>query len=354
MSDTIYASADAVHGFAVRLLRAFDVPAGDAEIVARCLTRADLRGVDTHGVARLPGYCARIRSGLLNIRPNLEVRQVTPVAAAIDGQEAFGFVVSTRAMDAAIEMARTYGIGIVSAKRSTHFGMAANYVLQAIEQGLAGIVFTNSAPAMPPWGGRTALMGTSPMAAGTPGGFLLDMSPTVVARGKIRKAGRRGLKMPEGWALDAEGRSTTDPAAALDGGTLLPIGGHKGSALAVMMDVFSGVLSGSAFAGRVGDQYLDFDRPQNVGHFFLAMKPDLFVSMDEFQSRMATLCEAIHGAPRAAGSDEVLMPGDPEARHEATRRREGIPYLPADIAEVLKTAKEAGVAPLETSPKPLA
>jgi LDH2 family malate/lactate/ureidoglycolate dehydrogenase len=209
---------------------------------------------------------------------------------------------------------------------------------------------------MPPWGGREALLGTSPLAAGAPAGatvpFLLDMAPSVAARGKIRRALKRGERIPEGYALDAEGRPTTDPAKALQG-VVLPVGGPKGSGLAVMMDVFAGVLSGAAYAGGVRDQYKDFSEPQNVGHFFVALKPDLFVPPDEYRTRMDILAERIHAAPRAEGFGEVLMPGEPEGRNELLRRRTGIPYADAELSDLRAEAQAAGVGFPELSREPL-
>jgi LDH2 family malate/lactate/ureidoglycolate dehydrogenase len=192
-------------------------------------------------------------------------------------------------MSTACTTASTYGIALVSVKHSNHFGMSAWLVRQAIDSGMMSLVFTNSSPALPAWGSKTQLLGVSPIACGAPGGndsrpFILDMAPSIAARGKIHKALRRGEKIPRGWALDAEGRETEDPAEALKG-VMLPMGGPKGSALAVMMDVFSGVMSGSAFAGGVVGPY-DLRGPGDVGHFIVAMKPDLFVSLGEFRERM--------------------------------------------------------------------
>jgi LDH2 family malate/lactate/ureidoglycolate dehydrogenase len=252
----VYVAADAADTFVRTLLLAHDLPEADTKTIAGCLVSADLRGVDTHGICRLPGYLDRLRRGLINARPELTPRRITPVAAELDGQNGFGFVIGMRAMDEAMAMAREFGVGVVSVRRSTHFGMAASYVMPAIEAGFLALVFSNASPAMPPWGGREGLLGTNPFAAGAPGGkngaYLLDMSPAVAARGKIRKAQRRGEKIPLGYALDAEGRPTTDPAAAL-GGVVLPIGGYKGSGLAMLMDIYGGVISGAAFAGGVGD-----------------------------------------------------------------------------------------------------
>src|SRR5262249_27435964 len=206
--ERVYVAADAAEAFVRALLAAHNVPPEDAAIIAGCLVSADLRGVDTHGICRLPGYLDRVRRGLINARPALKPQRITPVAAALDGQDAFGFVVGMCAINEAMAMAREFGIGLVSARRSTHFGMAASYVLPALEQGFIAFVFSNASPAMPPWGGREGLLGTNPFAVGAPGGahgpFLLDMSPAVAARGKIRKAERRGESIPLGYALDAQ------------------------------------------------------------------------------------------------------------------------------------------------------
>jgi LDH2 family malate/lactate/ureidoglycolate dehydrogenase len=354
VAERVYASPAAARGFAQALLAAHGVPAHDAQHAAACLLLADLRGVETHGLLRLPGYLDRIRRGLVDPKPELAPVRVTPVAASLDGRNGLGFVVGARAMAEAVAMARASGIGIVSVRRSTHFGMAALYVLQALEAGMASLVFTNASRAMPPWGGREALLGTSPLAAGVPGGrlaFVLDMSPAIAARGKIRIAEKRGGKIPLGWALDGAGRPTTDPTAAL-AGVVLPIGGPKGSGLAMLMDIFCGVLSGAAYAGDVGDQYKAFDRPQDVGHFFLAMRPDLFVPMDQVRARMDVLVQRIKACPKAEGFDEILMPGELEAREAARRERAGIPYG-AEIELLHAEAKRAGVAPLVVSARPL-
>ena len=355
-ADRVYVAADVADAFVRALLAAHGVPDKDSAIIAGCLVSADLRGVDTHGIARLPGYLDRVRRGLINARPDLVPKRVTPVAASLDGQDGFGFVIGMRAMEEAMAMACEFGIGIVSVRRSTHFGMAASYVLPAIEAGFMALVFSNASPAMPPWGGRAGLLGTNPFAAGAPGGkrgpFLLDMSPAVAARGKIRRAERRGEKIPLGYALDAEGRPTTDPTTAL-GGVVLPIGGYKGSGLSMLMDIFGGVISGAAFAGGVGDQYKTYDRPQDVGHFFLAMRPNLFVSEDDYRGRMDTLVERVRAVPKAEGFDEILIPGEPEVREEAERRKTGIPYSASEVAVLQAEAARAGVAPLAVSTSPI-
>ena len=352
----VYVSPEAAEAFTRQLMLAHGLPEQDAATVAHCLVSADLRGVDTHGIARLPIYLDRVRRGLINAKPNLKAERVTPVAATLDGQDAFGFVVGMCAVNEAMAMARDHGIGVVSARRSTHFGMAASYALPAIEAGFIVMVFSNASPAMPPWGGKDGLLGTNPFCVGAPGGkhppFLLDMSPAVAARGKIRRAERRGEQVPLGYALDAQGRATTDPKAAL-GGVVLPIGTYKGSGLSMMMDIFGGVISGAAFAGMVGDQYKALDRPQDVGHFFLAMRPNLFITEDDYRARMDTLMERVRATPKAEGFDEILIPGEPESRLEAKHRKSGIPYSPHDLAPLNEEAAKAGVQRLPVSDRPL-
>ena len=253
-------------------------------------------------------------------------------------------------------MAQEFGVGVVSARRSTHYGMAANYALPAVEAGLMAMVFSNASPAMPPWGGKGVMLGTNPFCMAAPAGkhrpIILDMSPAVAARGKIRRAQRRGEPIPLGYALDSEGRPTTDPTAAL-AGVVQPIGGYKGSGLSLFMDIFGGVISGAGFAGGVGDQARMFDRPQDVGHFFLAMKPNLFVSEDDYRARIDTLIERVHAAPRAEGFEEILLPGEPEDRIEKERGRTGIPYAATEVAALQDEAKRAGIQPLVVSDRPI-
>lgn len=351
-----YVAAQAASDFVERLLVRHDVPGADAEVIAECLVSADLRGVSTHGIVRLPGYLERLRRGLIAARPQLTVRRVTAASAQVDGDNGFGFVVACRAVDVAVELAHGAGIGAVSVRRSTHFGMAAAYALRGVRSGMVTIVMTNSSPAMPPFGGSRPLLGTGPLAVGVPGGarsqdFVLDMSPAVAARGKIRLAAQRGEQIPAGYALTAEGMPTTDPWQALDG-VLLPMGGPKGSGLALTIDILCGVLTGAAFAGDVGDQYQDYDRPQNVGHFVLAMRPDLFVSLDDYRDRMDTLADRVHHNPPMAGTDAVLMPGELEVGQQARRRSTGIAVGLTELAALHQEARRCGIAPLEYSPGP--
>lgn len=338
-----------LESFAQRLLEANSVSPAHATIIAKALVLADLRGIDTHGTQRLPSYLARIRSGVLSPTAIPVLTQTTPVAAHIDGKNAFGFVSAHQGMEVAIEAAKVYGIGMVSISHSNHFGMSAWLVQQALDAGLMSLVFTNSSPALPAWGGREKLMGVSPIAAGAPAGstkpFILDMAPSVAARGKIYKALRRGEKIPGDWALDGEGRPTEDPAEALKG-VMLPMGGPKGSGLAVMMDVFSGVLSGSAFAGGVTGPY-DPSKPADVGHFLVAIKPDLFMDLEAFKERMDTLYQKVVGSEKMAGVERIFFPGEIEQETMEKRLAGGIPFVQAEIDALNAEAALVGVEKLE-------
>ena len=342
-------SADA-HRFVTAVLVGNGVSADDAATVSKCLVAADLRGVDTHGINRIPSYMARIRQGVLDAKAQPELKEITPVIAQVDGKNAFGFVSAKLGMAKAIEMANIFGIGMVSIKHSNHFGMSAWVVQQALDAGMMSLVFTNSSPALPVWGGRSKLMGVSPIACGAPGNehpFILDMAPSVAARGKIYKAKRRGEKIPTDWALDAEGRQTDDPAAALEG-VMLPMGGPKGSALSVMMDVFSGVLSGSAFAGHVTNPY-DPSKPADVGHFLIAIKPDLFLSAEEFRERMEYLYQRVVESDKMAGVDRIYFPGEIEQLTQKERDEKGIPYVQAEIDALNEEAGKVGAESINIS-----
>jgi len=348
-SKKLLISAEDAQRYAEDVLKSNGVPAENATIVARCLVAADLRGVDTHGINRIPSYMARIRQGVLDPKAQPTLTQITPAVAQVDAHNGFGFPAAHMGMKRACEMAEVFGIGMVSVKHSNHFGMSAWVVQQAIDAGMMSLVFTNSSPALPVWGGRSKLMGVSPIACGAPAGrerpFILDMAPSIAARGKIYKAKRRGEKIPLDWALDGEGRQTDDPAAALEG-VMLPMGGPKGSALSIMMDVFSGVLSGSAFAGHVTNPY-DPSKPADVGHFLVAIKPDLFMTIDEFKERMDYLYKRVVSSDRMAGVDRIYFPGEIEQLTEEKRRAEGIPFVEAEIQGLNEEAERVGTASIK-------
>lgn len=352
--DKISAGADSrpvaaaeLQDFAAALFAKAGVPAADAQTVASCLVEADLRGVVSHGVGRVPIYLHRIAIGMVDPKAPIAVEEIAPAVARIDGANGLGFLVARRGMAEAIARAERFGIGLALAHRSTHFGMAASYLRQAIDAGYAAFVFTNASPAMPIWGGKVPFLGTSPFAFGAPGGagtppLILDMATSVVARGKIRRAAASGGTIPSGWALDRHGNPTTDAKAAYDG-IILPLGGPKGSGLSLMMEVLAGVMSGSAFGGEVGNQYSDEDRPQDVGHMFVALKPDLAMDRAAYSQRMTALAERAKASPPVEEGGEILFPGEPEARLEAQRLRDGVPLAKEDRAGLAEAAAKLGV-----------
>ncbi|KAI8311526.1 L-sulfolactate dehydrogenase [Colletotrichum sp. SAR11_59] len=325
-----YAKPSEAVTFAKTLLAKSGLPEDDASLMAECLVQADTRGVDTHGLARLQQYIERVQSGLVNAKANIQITEKTPVAAHADGDNGFGFIVASKAMKDAIRRAETYGIGIVTAEHSNHFGMGATYVLQALDAGMISLVFTNSAKQMPPFGGKETLLGISPFAAGAPSKnevpYILDMAPSVVAKGKIRKAARRGEKIPLGWAYDKDGKPTEDANEALNG-SMAPIGGPKGSGIAILMDIMSG----------------------NVGHCFIAIKPDIFMSSEQFRARMDTLVQRVHGVTPADGFKEVLFPGEPEYRLAEERKVQGLLFADAEKKMFEDLAAKYGVPGLELS-----
>ncbi|WWC93839.1 hypothetical protein V866_000675 [Kwoniella sp. B9012] len=334
ISDKVFISPETATEVVIGILKGNGVPEDNAKIVAGCLIQADLRGVDTHGAMRIPSYMKRIRQGVLDPKASPDIKEITPVVCKVNGNNSFGFISAQMAMDRCITMAKTYGIGMASISHSNHFGMSASFVLQAAEQDMMSLVFTNSSPALPAWGGRDKLMGVSPIAAGAPSApgeipFVLDMAPSVAARGKIYRALRRGEKIPTDWALDGQGKQTDDPAAALEG-VMLPMGGPKGSALAIFMDVFSGVLSGSAFAGEVVGPY-DPSAPSNVGHFIMAIKPDLFMPLEDFKKRMTYLYNKVTNCNKMDGTERIYFPGELEILQEKTRKEKGIPWTQSEI-----------------------
>ncbi len=328
------------------IFQAHGIPKADAEIVADGLVSADLRGVFSHGVVRVPMYCERLRHNLVNRQPDIKVKQTSLASKHLDGDNGMGFIVGKRAMSEAIELALSTGVALVGVSKSEHFGMSAFYLLQALEAGLISLVFTNSSPAMPVWGGKTKFLGASPFAAASPGGalgpYLLDMACTVTARGKLKYAAQRGETIAPGLALDAEGRPTTDGEKAFHG-VILPFGGLKGAALSMLMEILSGVFTGAAFAGDVKNPHTDLSGAQNVGHFFMAIKPDLFMPLQAYQDRMDTLIARAKSSQKAEGFDEILIPGEPEARLAAEREKSGIPLTPDVIKSLRKEATAVGL-----------
>jgi len=354
---TWYIGAVAMADFASALFERLGLPKAHARIVSDCLVKANLRGLDSHGVARIPIYAKRLRLGLVNPRPMLALVHVAPSAAQLDGEDGMGMVVGTSAMNGAIALARDTGVGLVGVRRSTHYGMAAYYALQAIKADCMGIAFTNSSPGMAPYGGKKPILGVNPLAVGVPAGgrpaIVLDMAMSVIARGKMRLAAMHGKPIADGLGLDAKGRTTTDGMHVFGGGSVLPFGGPKGSGLAIWMEIMGGVFTGAAFAGQMRSLYEDFSGPQRIGHLFLAIRPDLFMPMEDFKARMDSMIEYLKDSDPAEGVDEVLMPGEPEARQETERSRSGLPITPEVLASLKDEAAQADIPVPALSPTPI-
>ncbi|GAA3730486.1 Ldh family oxidoreductase [Spinactinospora alkalitolerans] len=350
------AAADALPGVEPagleELVRRIFVAAGlseqDARAVAGHLVLADLRGVDSHGVSRTAIYVTRLRQGLVNPRPRHRTLTETPVSALLDADNGSGIVAAEQAMRAAVGKAAETGIGMASVRNSNHCGMLAHYTGMAAREGLIGFATTSAPPAMAPWGAKEAFFGTNPLsyAVPTPAGrpdIVFDMATSHVAKGKIILAGKNGERIPLGWALDSEGRPTHDPASALRG-TMLPLGGAKGSGLALLVDVLSSLLSGAHHGPHIPPLYDNPDRAQGIGHFFLALRPGVFVPPEEFTARVAGLADELKALPAAEGHDRVYLPGEPEAEREALRREHGIPLSAEVRAELREVASGLGVA----------
>ena len=321
-------SYDEFFKIGVKALEKVGVPTEDAKMTAEVLLCADLRGVDTHGIQRLLIYVPRIRKGLINPRPEIQVEALTPVIKIVHGGDGLGQVVATRGMREALALAKESGIAFVGCKDSNHFGAAAPYVLMACNEKMIGIVGTNAFPAMAPWGGLKNLLGNNPLAVGAPyegnPPFILDIAMSVSSRGRMRHMAEKGEKIPEGWALDSKGRPTTDPLEGLKG-LVLPIGLYKGYGLALAIDILSGVLTGAGFSSGVKSLVQQWKEPQHIGHFFIVIDPTRFMSWEVFSDRMKQLCDSMRTAPLIDPGKPILIPGEPEARIERNRRAKGIP-----------------------------
>lgn len=352
-----YVDAAVMADFTSALFERLGLPQANACVVADCLVKANLRGLDSHGVARIPIYAKRLRLGLVNPRPRLALVHIAPSAAQLDGEDGMGMVVGTAAMDGAIALARDTGIGLVGVHRSTHYGMAAYYPLQAIAADFIGIAFTNSSPGMAPYGGTKPVLGVNPLAVGVPAGrrtaIILDMAMSVIARGKMRLAAMHGKPIADGLGLDARGQATTDGMQVFGGGSVLPFGGPKGSGLAIWMEIMGGVFTGAAFAGQMRSLYEDFSGPQRIGHLFLAIRPDLFMPIADFKARMDAMIDYLKDSVPVEGVDEVLMPGELEARQEAERLRSGLTITPEVLASLEDEAAQAGIPVPALSPTPI-
>jgi len=335
---------EALEGFLAAVFQKLGLPGGDAAWVASTLVQAELRGVSSHGVIRLPNYTRRLEAGAANTRPNIRVEKDRGALALMDGDNGIGQVVSRRAMEESIARAERHNVGLVLVKESNHFGAAATYALMAAGRGMAGIVTTTTMKNVAPHGARAPLIGNNPIAIALPGDppLCLDMALSVVARGYVLQAARAGKKIPEGWGLDSEGKPTTDPNEVLKSALLSPIAGHKGSGLSILIDALLAGLAGSNFSHQVREVG-DYSGPSGVTHLFLSIKIEALVPLAAFRASMDAFCGVLRAAPRAMGVERIWMPGEIELERERERREKGVPLPPERLQEMAEIAGRLGV-----------
>lgn len=341
----MHISCNALRDRVAALYRAVGLPDEHSALVADTLVRADMWGHSSHGVMRARWYLDRVRNGVM--KPVTEAVRVVDAGAiaVVDAREGVGQVIARDAMLDAAARAKRHGVGVVSVRNSNHHGALGYFTRLAAEAGCIGMLAANGGPAMAPWGGKRMAVGTNPWSIAAPAGryppMVLDIANTVVARGKIFLARQKGLRIPDHWALDAEGQRTTDPVAAL-AGVILPMAEHKGYAIALMMDVLAGVLSGSGILTEVNSPYKT-DQPSRCGHFFLALDIAAFGRRETFEARMEQMIAEVKSVPLAPGFDEILYPGELEARNEARHAREGLELPEKTVADLLAAAERLAV-----------
>ena len=345
MNKTLRIEWEHLLGFAQAVYAYTGLPDADAHRIADSLVQADLWGHQSHGVLRLDWYRARVLAGMMKARTEPTFVTDVGAVAVIDGHDGVGQVLTTFAMEEAVRRAKVHGIGAVAVRNSNHFGTAMYYTRMAAQAGCVGFLSTNASPSMAPWGGRKKVLGNNPWSIAAPAGnhppMMLDIANTGVARGKVYLARQKGEAIPQGWALDKDGNPTLDAQAAIDG-IILPMAQHKGYAIAAMMDVLSGVLSGSGFASAVHGPY-QFEHRSQCGHLAIAMKIEAFQPQAEFNARMESFIAEIKAVPLAKGFDEVFYPGEIEARNDVRHRRDGLHFPDDTLADLTRIAKETGL-----------
>lgn len=335
-------SSESLHGFIRELFTAGGMRPQEADWFAETIVQANLWGIDSHGVIRVPTYFNRILVDAINRSAEIRIHRKAPAITLVDADGAAGAVAGRAAMEQAIEDARTHGIGVAGVTNSNHFGAAALYSQLAVKQGMVGIAMTNVMPLIAAPGAKAPVVGNNPFSIAIPTyctfPFSLDMSMSVVAGGKLHLAVAKGEKIPYGWGVDSEGKPTDDPQKALEG-FLLPIGGYKGLGLAYAVDILSGVMTGGLFANQMRSMYHDPDVPSLTGHFMIAMDLSAWIQPEEMKARMEYYHHFIQSVPLAEGAAPLVFPGELEALQEQKRRKEGIP-VPVSTIETLEQLKE--------------
>jgi L-2-hydroxycarboxylate dehydrogenase (NAD+) len=353
MAEVIY-SYQQLSEFTQQIFQKIGCPAEQAELAAKVLLSADLRGIDSHGVARLSGYVRLWEVKRVNATPNIRIIHETPSTAVVDGDSGLGLVVAPFAMQVAIDKAKNVGTGWVSVQNSNHYGIAGYHAMMALQHDMIGMSMTNASPLVAPTFSIERLLGTNPICVAIPAGtqppFVADLATTTAANGKLEILQRKNLEAPLGWIQDKEGYSSTNAHEIKSGGALLPLGGdrehgsHKGYALGAIVDIFSAVLSGANYGPWVPPFPAYVPMPsempgKGIGHFFGAMRVDAFRPADEFKQHMDKWIDRFRSAKTVSGQEKVLIPGDPEREMEAARLQTGIPLLEA-VADDLKLLGE--------------
>ncbi|HEU4341085.1 MAG TPA: Ldh family oxidoreductase [Candidatus Binatia bacterium] len=351
-------SVDYLKGFSAAVFMHFGIAAADAAQAADVLARSDLRGIDSHGVARLHTYFDMLALGRINPNPNIKIIREKLTVATVDGDNGLGLVVGPKANDIAMDKAERHGSGWVSVCNSNHFGIAGYYPLKALERDLIGWAMTNSTKLVAPLWGAERMLGTNPVAVAFPGyqepPIVIDMATSAVAYGKIEMALRKNAAIPKGWIIDKEGRDTTDPQDMINGGAQLPLGseremgGHKGYALASMVDILCGILSGANWGPFAPPFALRQEIPnrsvgKGIGHFFGAMQIDGFIDKEEFKKQIDEWIRAFRNTKPAPGTNGPVIPGDPEREAEAIRSKQGIPLIKPVVDDLLDISKKTGI-----------
>jgi len=331
--------------FATAVYAGAGMPEADARLVADTLVQADLWGHQSHGVLRLGWYLDRIRNRVMNPVTQPEFVVDAGAIAVIDGHDGVGHVLTVLAVKEAARRAKAHGVGAVAVRNSNHFGTCMYYTMMGAREGCVMLLTSNGGPAMAPWGGRRKIIGTNPWSVAAPAGryptLAVDMANTGVARGKIYLARNKRLPIPLGWAINAAGEPTTDPQEAIDG-IILPMAEHKGYAIAVMVDLLSGVLTGSGFLSAVHSPYKTAEK-SNCGHLIVALDIEAFQPLAQFNTRMEQFIDEIKAVPLAKGFDEIYYPGEMEAKNAVRNRTEGIQFPDDTLADLKRIAAETGL-----------
>lgn len=344
---TVLVSEAALKRFCVAMLEKVDVPPDQARAIIDNLVEADLRGVDSHGVVRLPIYVKRLAAKATNPRPNVRIVRETRTSAVVDGDNGMGQWVGARAMDIAIAKAREGDCVFVSVRNSNHFGAAALYAQMAAAHDMIGLAFTiGGINHMTPWGGAEAILGNNPFAIAFPAGaerpVVLDMACSVAARGKIIVAAKEGKAIPADWAVGPDGAPTTDAVEALKG-FVSPVGGPKGYALTLSIGLLSTMLSGAVFGSEVTHMYDDLERPQNIGHMFGVLPVQAFEDVATYKARMDKAVREVRGVKHAPGVERIYLPGEREYLLLEERRRSGIPVGAGVFGELQALGRDYGL-----------